>query len=330
MIGEHHEELASLYALDLLEGAEKTSFEAALAGDAELRALVESLRAAAADLARLAPPAEPPPELKARILSSLESRPTLRLAPETPDAHRATILPFSRVLLPWAIAASLAVATLWSARTAWIFHSENGVIRDQQQLAELDLRSLRNGMEAERLIQQQQLSKAQQALADASRQATDSREQLAQLRQDVDAAQQKFAEATRQSAEAGRQIAQLNQKLKKEGDLAQFKIATLASMLGNSPQALAVVVWNPMEQEGMIKLAKLDMPAAGMDYQLWLIGPDGKPISGGVVAMNPATGEAHVMFTSAAPINSVAKFAISLEQKGGMPEPHGKIVMTIE
>ncbi len=157
----------------------------------------------------------------------------------------------------------------------------------------------------------------------------ESRQLLAQLPQDVAGAQQKFAEADRQAADAGRQIALLGQKLKQEGDLAQFKIATLASMLGNSPQAQAVVVWNPMDQQGMIKLAKLDMPATGMDYQLWLIGPDGKPISGGVVAMDP-TGETHKMFTADKPINAVTKFAISLEQKGGMPEPHGKIVMTIE
>jgi anti-sigma-K factor RskA len=330
MIDNRNEELAALYALDLLEGAEKTGFEAALARDPELRRHVEGLRAAAADLARLAPLAEPPPELKARILSSLGSRPALRAVAAAPSAHRAPLLPFSRVLIPWAIAASLAVATLWSARTAWTFRSENAVIREQQQLADLNLRSLRNGMEAERIVRQQQLADAQRALADASRQENESRQQLAQLRQDADAAQQKFAEATRQASEAGRQIAQLTQKLKKEGDLAQFKIATLASMLGNSPQALAVVVWNPMEQEGMIKLAKLDMPAAGMDYQLWLIGPDGKPISGGVVTMNPATGEAHTMFTATQQVNTVAKFAISLEQKGGMPEPHGKIVMTIE
>jgi anti-sigma-K factor RskA len=91
------------------------------------------------------------------------------------------------------------------------------------------------------------------------------------------------------------------------------------------------VVWNPMEQEGMIKLAKLDLPASDKDYQLWLIDPQyPQPVSGGVVTIDPTTGEAHVMFKAVKPIASVAKFAISLEAKGGMPEPHGKIVMTIE
>jgi len=330
MIDDRHEELAALYALDLLEGAEEIAFAAKLARDPELSRRVDELRAAAADLAHLAPRAEPPPGLKDRILSSLEGRPALR-AVLAPPVHRAPVLPFSS-LIPWAIAAGLAVAALWTTRLTWTLRSENAVMRDEQQLADLNLRSLRTGMEAERIVRQQQLADAQRALAEASRQETETRQQLAQLRQAVDAAQQQFAEATRQAAEAGRQIAQLSQKLKKEGDLAQFKIATLASMLGNSPQALAVVVWNPMGQEGMIKLAKLEMPARGMDYQLWLIDPGeyAQPVSGGVVTMDPVTGEAHVMFKSVKPVNSVAKFAISLETKGGMPEPHGKIVMTIE
>ena len=43
MIDERHEELASLYALDLLEGAERAQFETALARDPELQALVREL-----------------------------------------------------------------------------------------------------------------------------------------------------------------------------------------------------------------------------------------------------------------------------------------------
>jgi anti-sigma-K factor RskA len=322
-----NEELAALYALDLLEGAEKAAFEAELARNPALRHRKDELRTAAADLARLAPPAEPPPELKARILSSVAAR---SAAPAASRAHRAPVLPFAS-LIPWAIAACLAVGVLWTARLTLTLHSENALMRNQQQLAELDLRALRNGVEAERLVRQHELEEAQRALADASRQVNESRQQLAQLRQDVDSARQKFADATRQAADAGRQIALLSQKLKQEGDLAQYKIATLASMLGNSPQALAVVVWNPMEQEGMLKLAKLAMPASDKDYQLWVIDPQYKdPVSAGLVAMDSATGEAHVMFKTVKPIKTVAKFAISLEQKGGMPEPQGPIVMLSE
>jgi RNA polymerase sigma factor (sigma-70 family) len=65
MIDDRQEELASLYALDLLEGAEKAEFQGMLARDPALRRQVDELRAAASELARLAPQAEPPPELRA-------------------------------------------------------------------------------------------------------------------------------------------------------------------------------------------------------------------------------------------------------------------------
>ncbi len=44
MIDESSEELAALYALGLLEGAERTSFESVLGSNAALAALVHALR----------------------------------------------------------------------------------------------------------------------------------------------------------------------------------------------------------------------------------------------------------------------------------------------
>jgi hypothetical protein len=69
MIDERHEELAALYALDLLEGAELTAFESALAHDAELRRLVASLRETSAALA-LAAPTVPAPSANLRPAKS--------------------------------------------------------------------------------------------------------------------------------------------------------------------------------------------------------------------------------------------------------------------
>ena len=70
MIDERSEELASLYALDLLEGAERTAFETAVAADPALAQLVAELREAAASIAHTAPTAEPPSALKARVLAT--------------------------------------------------------------------------------------------------------------------------------------------------------------------------------------------------------------------------------------------------------------------
>ena len=60
MIDERHEELASLYAFDLLEGEELAQFQTALARDPELQALVRDLRETSASLAHTAPAIVPP------------------------------------------------------------------------------------------------------------------------------------------------------------------------------------------------------------------------------------------------------------------------------
>jgi anti-sigma-K factor RskA len=326
MMDDHQAELAALYALDLLEGAEKSAFEASLAENGELRRQVEGLRAAAAELAHLAPAAEPPAELKTRVLASVAGLPAARPV----AAPLAPIVPFGS-LLPWAVAACLAIAALWAGRQALNLRSENAVMRDQQRLAQVDLTLLRTRMEAERVVRQRQYEDAQRQLADATRQAHASQADLARLQGEVATARRQLALAVQRADAAGQQVAALTVKLKQEGDLAQYKISTLASMLGNSPKAIAVAVWNPMEQEGMLKVSQLPMPASGKDYQLWVIDPQYKsPVSAGVVTMDPATGEAHVKFKADKAIDRIAKFAISLEAKGGMPEPHGPVVMLSE
>lgn len=326
MTDEHQAELAALYALDLLEGAEKSAFEASLAEQGELRRQVEGLRAAAAELAHLAPAAEPPAELRTRVLASVARLPAARPA----AAPLAPLVPFGS-LIPWAVAACLAIAALWAGRQSMNLRSENAVMRDQQRLAQVDLTLLRTQMEAERVVRKRQYEDAQRQLAEATRQAHASQSDLARLQGEVATARQQLALAVQRAETAGRQVAALTVKLKQEGDLAQYKISTLASMLGNSPKAIAVAVWNPMEQEGMLKVSQLAMPASGKDYQLWVIDPQYKaPVSAGVVTMDPATGEAHVKFKADKAIDRIAKFAISLEAKGGMPEPHGPVVMLSE
>ena len=323
MIEDRNDELATLHALGLLEGDELARFEKELAGDPALRKHVEELRTAAASLAHLAPAAHPPQALKDRILATVG-----RKRPAEPVRGR--VLPFPN-LIPWAVAACLAVSALWSGRLYLGQRSENALIREQQKLADIELRGVRDRMEAVQIVRQRELDDAERRLTDAGRRNSDSLREMAGLQKQVAEARLKFADACVRADDAEQQIAQLAHKLKDEGDLAQFKIATLASMLGNSPQAVAVAVWNPMKQQGMLKVSKLAMPASDKDYELWAIDPQyASPVCCGLVSMDPSTGEAHVIFTAHRPINGVAKFAISLENKGGMPEPHGPIVMLSE
>jgi anti-sigma-K factor RskA len=144
---------------------------------------------------------------------------------------------------------------------------------------------------------------------------------LEQARGDLESARQRIAES-------GREIADLGARLKAEGDLAHFKISMLASMLGNSPAALAVAVWDPARAEGVLSVSKLPALATEKDYQLWVIDAQyPSPVSAGTFVVDPVTGEAHVVFRADKPVNAIAKFAVSLERKGGVPKPEGPIVL---
>lgn len=162
--------------------------------------------------------------------------------------------------------------------------------------------------------------------AEAENASLREQERIAQLALDQTRAQ--LDDAKRLLAQSGREIAELSANLKAEGDLAHLKIATLASMLGNSPAALAVAVWDPTREEGVLTVSRLPALASEKDYQLWVIDPQyAAPVSGGVFAVNPSTGEAHIVFKADRPVHSIAKFAVSLERKGGVPKPEGPIVL---
>lgn len=275
MKDERMEDLAALFALDLLEGKELEEFRAALGQDPELRARVAGLREAAALLAHAAPAADPPAELRRRVLGSVAAG----------SAPRSAWPAF----IPWALAACLAVAAVGAGGLYYTKSSEASVLREEQRLADLEMQSMRNQMAAERIVHEREL------------------------------------------ADARRQVALLDRKLRSETDLAKYKIAALVSMLHNSPEAMAVAVWNPMDQEGMLKVTKLPMAPSDEDYQLWVMDSDyPAPLSGGVFQVDPASGEAHVKFTSDKKIMSPIWFAVTLERKGGMPSPHGKMVLHTE
>lgn len=291
MTDDRFEELAALDALDLLESAEKAEFQAMLERDPALRDQARQLREAGAALAYTAPPVTPPEALKARILASSKSG--------VPGASRLRAISFPS-LIPWAAAACFALAAAFMGAFYASTRTETRLLRQQKELAELTLQSARIEVQAERIVNRRELADAR-GLA---------------------------AESRRRQADSERLIADLNQKLESQNDLAKLKIATLASMLGNSPQALAVAVWDPSRQQGVLSVAKLPVLAKGQDYQLWVIDPHYPgPVNGGVFTVDPANGDAHLTFKADKPIRAAVKFAVSRERAGGVPSPQGPIVL---
>jgi anti-sigma-K factor RskA len=101
MIPDELQDQAALYALGALDAAESARFEAALSGSAELLAMVRAMREALADLARCVPSAQPPAELKQRLLRQIA------LEKLGGPSRSSTSTSFN--WMPWAIAALLLV-----------------------------------------------------------------------------------------------------------------------------------------------------------------------------------------------------------------------------
>lgn len=271
MTTERHEELAALYALGLLEGAEKQSFEADLAGNPALRAVVDELSDSSAALALAVPQVEPPRELRDRILAAAATSATVRA--------EAGVIPFPLArVLPWAAAACLAVSTVFFAIRAISLRSENAALRTERQLAEVAYKMAQTELSERTIL-------------------------------------------------AERMIADLGSKLKHTEDLSRLKITALASLLGNSPEAKAIAVWDPEQQSGLLTVEKLPAIAAEQDYQIWVIDPQYPiPVDGGVFKPD-ASGKAVLTFKGDKPVKQASAFAISLEKKGGVPKAEGPLVL---
>lgn len=287
MIAEHTEEQASLYVLGLLDGHEARAFESSMASNPELAALTASLETAAAAEAWTVSPRTPPPALRARILDQI-NRGDTALAPNVVPFRRST--PW----LPWAIAACFAVMASWLYYDTYHLHLllDSFTYRDNRVQAELSH------------IQVQRLA-LQNDLADTTIKLSTMAQQKAAAEAAVDALRNQVAD------------------LQARDTLSQIRIATLASMLKNAPRAVAVVAWDPAAQRGIVQALNVPAARSDQDYQLWIIDPDYQaPVSAGV--FDPAT---HSNFQPLHPISKADKFAISLEKKGGSPEPQGPIVL---
>jgi anti-sigma-K factor RskA len=305
MIEERHEELAALYALDLLEGRERSSFETSLAADDALTALVRELRDAGATLAYTAPAAVPPAALRTRVLASVSA---------AKSSHPpAKLLSFFSVF-PWAVAAALTLSAAWLGQLYLAAQAEARLLRDTTSLAEISLKGTQQQLEAERILTRRRLLDSEQQTADALRLLSSARTQLAERDTDLSTLNER--------------VAALGSRLQRETDLAHLRITALASLLKNSPQALAVAVWHSDRQEGLLQVEKLPALATGQDYQLWVVDPQyPSPVDGGVFTVDPQTGEARIPFRSKLPIKNIAAYAITQEVKGGVAQSAGPFLL---
>ncbi|HVZ65258.1 MAG TPA: anti-sigma factor [Lacunisphaera sp.] len=152
MITERQEELASLHAFGLLEGAERNAFESELATNPELQALHAELVSAAAALALTSPSHEPPAGLKDQVLARCATASMERTRPNRP-------VPFSlgRVL-PWAAAAAFALVAAWYGREAAVLRDQNDALRTDRELAEVAYKMARSQLDERTLVAERMIN----------------------------------------------------------------------------------------------------------------------------------------------------------------------------
>jgi hypothetical protein len=195
--------------------------------------------------------------------------------------------------IPWLFAAMLAVVCAWFCLRDLETRAEIARLRSEQTLSSFEARMTRNQLLAERLIANRQLADQQTVLT-----------------------------------QQARQIDALSGELKAGAGLARNQIVTFVPAAGNSTETQAVAVWNPTTGHGLLQVSRLPAPAAERDYQLWVIdSSDPVPVEGGVFSVDPETGAARVEFRLGRPAGAAARFALSLERKGGAPKPEGPIML---
>jgi anti-sigma-K factor RskA len=193
-------------------------------------------------------------------------------------------------LAPWAIAACIALVAGWQGYQLFHLH----LLVDS-----FKYRDDRNQAQLKQLQQEREL--LENELAQASVDGNISKQSIAALQKQVEDMQGKDA-------------------------LSQIRIATLESLVKNAPKAMAVVAWDETTQQGIVQTNNIPAARGDQSYQLWIIDPDYKtPVSAGI--FDP-TNKAN--FQPLHPIQKAAKFAISLEKKGGSDTPKGPIVLVGE
>lgn len=285
---------AALYALGVLDPEEARALELNMASDPALATLVRELQDTLAATTRALPSEAPPPALRNQVLDQIRLRKNQTSA--SPKPLRST---GSRAMsrLGWGLAAAFAISGVW-------LYSERIRLEDNLAIIAANEADARQAADLAKKLSAATSLEVIKAQAEANSLRTNlstAQTQLAQLTTEVETLQQRNA-------------------------LAQVQIATLQSSVEEYSKGVAVVIWDEQSHQGILKLEKMPPVAVDKDYQLWVVEPGNpKPVNAGVVKIN-ADGFAKVDFKPVIDVASAAKFALSVERKGGVPENEGPIV----
>lgn len=300
MITEPLEEQASLYVLGLLCRDEEAAFEALVAKDPELSALVASLNNATIALARSYEAYSPPSDVKTRLMTSITEPKVAPIVPFPPPRKKTSLL---LQIVPWTLAATFAAMGAMFYREAMDANKRVVQSVDQEKAVTGFLSGKVDEERSKGVVLKSQVEELVKKL-----------DVLTSTSKDLES---KLASAEIAKVALGEQI----EELKKSSDLDQARIAVMSSLLKSNPKAVAVSIWNQQNQDGVLVVENLPALSPGKDYQLWVIDKDvAAPISAGVFKVD-AQGNYRLSFKPAAAVKAPAKFAITEEKEGGVASP---------
>lgn len=95
-----------------------------------------------------------------------------------------------------------------------------------------------------------------------------------------------------------------------------------------NPDGYGKIIWDPKGNRAILQVSNLPPVPKDKEYQLWAI-KGKKPVSAGVFAVHAVNQPAFFKVSQLAGVSqsSLSAFAITLEPKGGVPQPTGKMYL---
>jgi anti-sigma-K factor RskA len=336
MIDERRETQASLYVLGALSEDELREFESAMRGNLELQLLVKELQGASGTMAAAFPRVAPPSGLKQRILAAVDTRETARGR----VISRETDPPVSWMAwVPWALAACFAILCVALISIGQSLRQQAVGLNEELGERNTEAADLRRQLDSLQSRVDQQITNYQDRLVEVQ---TQMRKRIEDFNRQTAAVtnqlRQQNAEAQRQMVIYRNQADQLAKEKKVLEDalsglvpggterLSIARIAILRPTAGSPPDVIGASVWSPADQRGLLVLENLPVLPANQSYQLWLMDPKlNAPASGGVLPA-ATSGSLRLQFSTQSRVESVERFMVSIEPRGGAAAPTGRIV----
>lgn len=96
-----------------------------------------------------------------------------------------------------------------------------------------------------------------------------------------------------------------------------------------NPTGYGKIIWDPARKVAILQVSKLPAVPSDKEYQLWYLDKNKKPVSAGVFAVT-AEGENYFKVSEVPlPVSKkdISAFAITIEPKGGVPQPTGAMYL---